>query len=290
MHLLLTVTIPNEVAMYFEEDLYFISGLSWETQVTEEKTIFKFYFPLSLDSKDEEKLSTLEKLTAKFDSAVPEYTLIKRENWEIIWKYHFKPLKVGKKLLILPPWEKASLSSEEEIVIYIDPGQAFGTGHHATTQLMLENLESFLEEITKIKEAPLILDLGCGTGILSIAAAKLCPKATIYAVDIDELALEATEKNAKLNHIWEQIKIASAIPEEINIKFDLILANIGFRELKSLAPSFPQYCLSKETLLLLSGVLREDLPELEKVYISLGFQKLKSQFLKEWSLLALRAP
>ncbi len=287
MYILLTLKVSKDLAETLEEEFYGYNGLSWETEEFEEEVHFKFYFSITFKPEDEKKLEFLEKLAAKFEKVIPQYSLLKRENWEEIWKYHFKPLRIGKKLLILPPWEE--VSPEEDLVpVYIDPGQAFGTGHHPTTRLMLENLEFFLEEICNIENEPYVLDMGCGSGILSIAAALLCPKAKIYAVDIDELALEATQKNADLNKVSSQIFIMKEIPHDNSLKFHLILSNIGFRELKKLAPFFKERGLSGKTILLLSGILREDLRELEKFYLSFGFKRIKTQFQKEWAFLSLK--
>lgn len=288
MYLLLTLRVPKELAEPIEEEFYSYGGLSWETEELEKEVFFKFYFPITLKPEDEERLSFLERLSAKYEKIIPQYTLLKEENWEVIWKYHFKPLKIGQRLLVLPPWEEVS-PEEGLIPVYIDPGQAFGTGHHPTTRLMLENLEYFLEEICKSEKEPLILDMGCGSGILAIAGALLCPQAKIYAIDIDELALSATEKNATLNGVRSQIFILKEIPEEENLKFHLILANIGFRELKKLASFFKRRSLPKKTILLLSGILREDLREMEQFYLSLGFKRIKTQFQKEWAFLALKS-
>ncbi len=154
MYLLLTLKMPKELAESVEEEFYSHGNLSWETEELEEEVQFKFYFPITLKPEDEIKLSFLEKLSAKYEKIISQYTLLKEENWEIIWKYYFKPLRIGKKLLVLPPWEEI-VPEEGLIPIYIDPGQAFGTGHHPTTKLMLENLEFFLEEIGKTIEEPL---------------------------------------------------------------------------------------------------------------------------------------
>ncbi|MCS7150100.1 MAG: 50S ribosomal protein L11 methyltransferase [Caldimicrobium sp.] len=287
MYLVLTIKAPSNLANFLEEEFYEIPNLSWETEEKPEEILFKFYFPFSLKAEDEEKLAILEKITAKFAEVKTEYQLLERENWEIIWKHHFKPLRIGRKLLILPPWESPSLE-DGLITIYIDPGQAFGTGHHATTQLMLENTEIYLEELSEKIEEPKVLDLGCGTGILAIAVAKLYHKAKILAVDIDELALEATRKNADLNQVLSQIKISDTLDE--SLRFHLILANIGLRELQALLPTLKRVSYPEETILILSGILREDLPQLEEHYLNQGFKRVKRQFLKEWSLLILRAP
>ncbi len=287
MYLLFSLKTPPDLAPLLEEEFYIQPKLSWETEETENEIIFKFYFPFNLKPEDQEVLSWLEKLSARYQELIPEYTLVKKENWEVIWKYHFKPLKVGKRLWVLPTWEEITLQ-EGEIPIYIDPGQAFGTGHHPTTQLMLENLEAYVEKICEEESAPRVLDMGCGSGILSIAVAKLCPRASILAVDIDELALEATLKNAEVNQVLENIKILKKITPSESSGFHLILANIGFRELKNLAPLFREILHPQKGILLLSGILKEDLPELEKYYKSLGFRRIKSECLKGWALTSLK--
>lgn len=286
MYLLFSLRAPKDVADALEEEFYATQNLAWETEETDKEVIFRFYFPLNLKPIDQDRLYLLEKIAAPFPGVFPEYTLIKRENWEVIWKYHFKPLKIGKRFWILPTWEEFH-PQEETIPVYIDPGQAFGTGHHPTTQLMLENLETYLEKICENESQPRILDMGCGSGILSIAGAKLCPKAEVWAVDIDELALEVTQKNAEANGVSDKIRI---LKEVATSDFHLILANIGFKELKNLAGLFKKTLHPAKGILILSGVLKEDLPELEEYYRNVGFKRLKREFLKGWSLIVFKAP
>lgn len=289
MYLLYILKIPHEFSEQIEEELYFFEKLSWEKEERDKEVLLKFYFPLCLKKKDEEKINFLENLCSKYENISSELKLIKKENWEEIWKYHFKPLEIGHKLLILPPWEEFPKNSER-IPLFIYPGQAFGTGHHPTTQLMLEYLEYYISEITTIKENPFVLDMGCGTGILTVATVKLCPQAIIYAIDIDELAIEATQKNLELNQLSSNnISVMTALPKEISFNFDLILANIGSKELKQLAPIFKKLSYPEKTILLLSGILKDDLPEMEKFYKNFSFKTLKTQFLREWAILALKA-
>jgi ribosomal protein L11 methyltransferase len=239
-----------------------------------------------LEKKDSDLLEHLHSLSQKYEVAKVELSLQPKERWEEIWKYNFTPLKVGKRLLVLPPWEEGK-EEEGRIKVIIYPGQAFGTGHHATTQLMLENLDEFLEGK---EDQPLrVLDMGCGSGILAIAVAKLCPKASILAVDIDELALSATHENAERNKVLSQVKIAKEVPkEERDKKFDLILANIGQKELKALSPLFKELSKPGDTYLMLSGFFKEDAEDIFRHYFQLGFKKVKSQSFREWGFHILR--
>jgi len=286
MYLVFTLAVSKDVAPLIEEELYSLARSGWEYEERDLEVIFKFYFPLNLEKKDSDLLEHLHSLSQKYDVVKVELSLQPKERWEEIWKYNFPPLKVGKRLLVLPPWEEGK-EEEERIKVIIYPGQAFGTGHHATTQLMLENLDEFLEGK---EDKPLrVLDMGCGSGILAIAVAKLCPKASILAVDIDELALSATHENAERNKVLSQVKIAKEVPEEERgKKFDLILANIGQKELKSLSPLFKELSKPGDTYLMLSGFFKEDAEDIFRHYFQLGFKKVKSQSLREWGFLMLR--
>jgi ribosomal protein L11 methyltransferase len=286
MYLVFTLAVSKDVAPLIEEELYSLARSGWEYEERDLEVIFKFYFPLNLEKKDSDLLEHLHFLSQKYDVARIDLSLQPKERWEEIWKYNFPPLKVGKRLLVLPPWEEEE-KEEGRIKVIIYPGQAFGTGHHATTQLMLENLDEFLEGK---EDKPLrVLDMGCGSGILAIAVAKLCPKASILAVDIDELALSATYENAERNKVLSQVKIAKEVPEEEKEKkFDLILANIGQKELKALSSLFKELSKPGETYLMLSGFFKEDTEDIFRHYFQLGFKKVKSQSLREWGFLMLR--
>jgi ribosomal protein L11 methyltransferase len=286
MYLVFTLAVSKDVAPLIEEELYSLARSGWEYEERDLEVIFKLYFPLNLEKKDSDLLEHLHSLSQKYKVARVELSLRPKEKWEEIWKYNFPPLMVGKRLLVLPPWEEGE-EEEGRIKVIIYPGQAFGTGHHATTQLMLENLDEFLEGK---EDKPLrVLDMGCGSGILAIAVAKLCPKASILAVDIDGLALSATYENAERNKVLSQVKIAKEVPkEERDKKFDLILANIGQKELKALSSLFKELSKPGDTYLMLSGFFKEDAEDIFRHYFQLGFKKVKSQSFREWGFLMLR--
>ncbi|AEH22675.1 Ribosomal protein L11 methyltransferase [Thermodesulfobacterium geofontis OPF15] len=268
--------VPYTKKEKVEDFLYEHIQKGWET--IEKK--FRVYFILYLNEKSPE-LALLEEFLEKNSEINVEYKLLKEENWEEIWKAHFKPLKIGKSLVIIPPWEKYEPNPYEMVVI-IEAGQAFGTGHHPTTKMMLENIEIFKE---RIKDSNLkIIDIGCGTGILSIACAKLFKNSTIFAIDIDELAIEASKENAILNKVEDKIIIQKEIPQE---KFHLILANIGYREIKNLAPIIKS-CSQTGSHVFLSGFLNTDAVNIINIYQNMGYSLIKHQKENEWSFLWLK--
>lgn len=164
----------------------------------------------------------------------PRFTPIGAQNWMEAWKQHYRPIPVGKRLVIVPAW--LDVPSVERVAVRIDPGMAFGTGTHPTTQLCLELMEEVLQETgTGAPGAPAsfpVLDIGCGSGILSIAALKL--GATIaLGVDIDEMAIRAARQNARLNAISdERLLLGVGSVREIRAgnfpisRAPLVLANI----------------------------------------------------------------
>lgn len=268
--------VPYTKKEKVEDFLYAHIQKGWET--IEKK--FRVYFILYLNEESPE-LALLEEFLEKNSEINVEYKLLKEENWEEIWKAHFKPLKIGKYLVIIPPWEKYE-PNPYEVVVIIEAGQAFGTGHHPTTKMMLENIEIFKERIkdTNLK----IIDIGCGTGILSIACAKLFKNSTIFAIDIDELAIEASKENAILNKVEDKIIIQKEIPQE---KFHLILANIGYREIKNLAPIIKS-CSQIGSHVFLSGFLNTDAVNIINIYQNMGYSLIKHQRENEWSFLWLK--
>ena len=272
------VKIPKNSLPEIEPFFYDIFPFGWEEKEGKDKKEFIFY----LEEKERESLQKLKELTAKYEDIETEVLTLEEKDWAEIWKINFKPLKIGKKLVVLPPWEENVF--KERIPVIIEPGLAFGTGHHPTTQMMLEEIEKFAFQ-NKNKDFIKILDLGCGTGILSIASALLFPKSKIFAVDIDEEATRATIYNTKLNNI-KNILVTKEIPKEE--KFDLILANIGFKVLKKLAEELKKYAKASGTVYLLSGIIKEDVDKLKKYYQSLGYNFLYSKTFLGWGLLSFK--
>lgn len=200
--------------------------------------------------------------------APPKLDSVKSEDWSSSWKVHFKPLRVGKHLLIVPTWEEAEQHTGD-LVIRIDPGMAFGTGGHETTRLCLELLETVMEN-SPLMTIPSLLDLGTGSGILAMAAALL-GAGRIVALDIDPEAIIVAKENLQLNQLADQVECGITPIEALKENFNIILANILAEELVRLASSLTAR-LEVGGFLILSGILAE---KERLVYEGFALQPLK---------------
>ncbi|ACY12737.1 50S ribosomal protein L11 methyltransferase [Haliangium ochraceum] len=151
--------------------------------------------------------------------------------WRDLWKEFFHTTYLTEHVVVVPSWEKHE-AKPGEIVIHLDPGQAFGTGAHASTRLVLGELEALRARGVEVQRC---FDVGCGSGILFIAAAGMWPACSGVAVDIDPLAADATLENCERNGLSERVAVSTTPTEEVDGVFDLVLANIQADVLRSLA-------------------------------------------------------
>ena len=182
----------------------------------------------------------------------PSYELVENEDWEEVWKSQYRPIQVGERLQILPAWmENEPKSDGERIELYLEPGMAFGTGTHTTTRHCLEALER------QLRTGDNVADLGCGSGILAIAAALL-GAAKVYAVDIDQKALELSRENIRRNGVQDRVRVLegslAALPSG---QFELVVANIRASVLETLFSEGMAGRVSDGGLIVLSGILEE---------------------------------
>ncbi len=214
----------------------------------------------------ERHLATIEEIVrqatahhVEFIPKPPQWRLINDEDWAHSWKIHFKPLSVGKRLLIVPSWEQQAPDDGRELIV-LDPGMAFGTGGHETTRLCLECLDELLAEPMTLP----LLDLGTGSGILAIAAAKLGVR-SIDAVDIDQQAVTVAAENCRINAVADQIRCSATPLQQLPGGYGIILANILAEELVRLASELVSR-LAPGGSLILSGILGE-----REQYVKEGF-------------------
>ena len=209
----------------------------------------------------------------------PKYLIeaVADQDWERAWLKDFKPMQFGEKLWIVPsayePVDKAATN------IFLDPGLAFGTGTHATTALCLKWLD------TRKAEKKIVIDYGCGSGVLAIAAAKLGAN-EVHGVDIDPQAIIATQTNAINNDVKDSIKtyLVEEFEEEHLEAADLLLANILANPLMSLAETFAGF-LKPDAPIVLSGILQDQADEVQQVYQA-WFDMEPPELLDGWIMLS----
>ena len=216
-----------------------------------------------------------------------EMLQVDAEDWAEAWKAHFKPLRVTPRLIIRPPWEEYE-GEPGETVLTIYPGMAFGTGRHPSTLLCLRALEEVWPQRLPLGESDWqVLDVGTGTGILALAAARL--GAGVLAIDVDPEAVAAALENVRLNALEERILVEDTLLQAIRQQFALILANLTTLDLLHLADSLAGRLLSGGALII-SGFLEKDRPQLAARFLSLGLTEAGFLTQDDWGALILRRP
>jgi ribosomal protein L11 methyltransferase len=227
--------------------------------------VIKAYFPEDKNIKDELD-SCLKKVQENFNiECRVSIDEVQNEDWEETWKQYYHTFKVGNRLVIKPAWEEYE-SQENEVIIDIDPGMAFGTGIHASTRFCLLFMDKYMHGGEKI------VDAGCGSGILSIAAAKL-GAANVFAMDVDDLAVKIARENIKLNGVEDKIQVAEGNIIEFLEKQqpDFIFANITAEVIALFIPEVAKY-LHPGGYLFGSGIVEPRWPGVKKQLEDHGFE------------------
>lgn len=198
------------------------------------------------------------------------------EDWANAWKAHYKPVRVGTRVVVRPPWQEYDASGDD-VVVLLDPGMAFGTGTHPTTQIALRLLE------TLVIDGQSVFDVGTGSGIIAIAAAKLGASA-VDGVDIDVVSVRQAVGNIDLNQAGEVVNIwaSDMAPEAAPAKtYDIVVANIIARVLVEIADQIAPSVASDGTLVL-SGIIDSKEPSVIERYTALGFEMIERQQIEDW--------
>jgi ribosomal protein L11 methyltransferase len=249
--------------------------------------LVKAYIPI--DGQEDEQRRRIEEglwhLSQIQPLPEPELRIIKEADWQTSWKKHFQPIEIGKRLLIIPPW--ITIGETEREVIVLEPGMAFGTGLHPSTRICLEAIEDILQPGDNI------LDIGCGTGILSIAAVLLGAN-HVLAVDTDDIAVQATRENAERNRVAEYIRVESGSLEQVKIlqtesqNNDLIVANILSHILMDLIQSGLATYVKPKGRIILSGILAEQVEPLVNLAADADLELIDVRSEKDWRGLILK--
>ena len=246
----------------------------------------KVYFPK--DGIGEKVLHRLRRYLQSLRKIIPEIARtqietvsVPEQDWSENWKRFFKPFQVTPRLVVKPPWSKVRLE-KNQIPINIHPGMAFGTGTHATTKLCMKALERSLR-----RKGLSVLDVGTGSGILSIAAAQL-EASEVWGLDIDGTAVENARENVKRNSVSDIVKIRKGKTGDIQKRFDVVVSNIDLRNLKKMRWSLIHH-LKYQGFLILSGILEEDGEELCQHYFETGhFHWAKVTHEEGWACIILK--
>lgn len=246
-----------------------------------------FYLPDTLPGR--ETLTAIQADLARLQQNPPEIPLgslaltkqtIKQQDWDTAWKQYYHPIPLGKRLLICPSWEDCP-AAPDQVKVLLDPGMAFGTGTHQTTKLCLTLLESAVTKNTTL------LDIGTGSGILSIAALLLGARSAT-AVDIDPLAVSIAAENAALNHVADRLTLhCGDLADQVSGRFSLICANIVADVILRLAGQV-QELLHQDGVLLISGIIADRVDEVVDQFAKQGLELVTSRSEEDWFALKFR--
>lgn len=218
---------------------------------------------------------------AYYGRLVIEEKAVKDDDWKDNWKEFFKPSKITDRIVVKPSWENYEKQSEDELIIEIDPGMAFGTGTHETTTLCIKLLEKYAEEQDKV------LDVGCGSGILSIAAGLLGIK-DILGVDIDPVAVEVSKENVELNGFSDVVKIQwGDLTKGIDYKADVVVANLMADLVMMLSCDVAKH-LKGKGIFISSGILVEKKETVSAEIEKNGFEIIEILEQGDWCAIAAR--
>jgi ribosomal protein L11 methyltransferase len=210
----------------------------------------------------------------------PSLRFVENQDWSESWKRHYRPLRLGRHLVIVPSWATTALAPGE-VAVLMDPGMAFGTGTHPTTQLCLELLEE------NLRAGMAVIDLGCGSGILGLAALRL-GAGQVLALDTDPEAIRATEDNARLNRIGANLHAyLGSLPDLLEGSLKpgraaLVVANILAGTLTRMLGEGLSRVLDPGGKLILSGILREQSADVEAAIASSGMELVAKRVRDDW--------
>ncbi len=211
--------------------------------------------------------------------------IVREEDWAEAWKSHFPVLRIGRRIVIRPTWRRHR-RRPEDVVLSLDPGMAFGTGLHPTTRLCLAALETLadeglLEHGHAVNGAACVIDVGCGSGILAIAAGKL-GAGELLGVDTDPIAVESTQQNARLNGRTRRLPVRQGSVPSGEGPFDLVLANLIASLLVQLAPVLRDETIPGGGRILASGIFRDREDDVRAAFEAAGLTMGRRWAEEDW--------
>ncbi|HHY72959.1 MAG TPA: 50S ribosomal protein L11 methyltransferase [Bacillus bacterium] len=200
---------------------------------------------------------------------------VNEEDWSTAWKQYYHPIKISERVTIVPTWEEYEPETSEEIIVELDPGMAFGTGTHPTTVMCIQALEKVMPNGAHV------IDVGTGSGVLSIVAAKL-GASKVDAYDLDEVAVNSAIENVELNKVQQIVTVKqNNLIENINAEADCIVANI-LAEIILLFVDDAAKKVKKGGLFITSGIINTKQEEVEKALVKAGFEIEEILQMEDW--------
>ena len=221
-----------------------------------------------------EKLVELKEMGIDLGEAKVEHEKMYEEDWANTWKQYYKPSKVGEKIVVKPIWEEYE-QKEGELVVNLDPGMAFGTGTHETTRMCIQALEKY------VKEESTVFDVGCGSGILAIAAAKLGAKLAV-GVDLDPVAVESSIENVGYNNLNNIEILHGNLVEVIDGKSDIVVANI-LAEIICILTDDVKRVMKDGGVFITSGIINDRVDMVCEKLEATGFEVIEKNRDGEWN-------
>ena len=228
----------------------------------------------------EERIQELKSLGLDLGLAKVESEKMFEEDWANNWKKYYKPTKVSEKIVVKPIWEEYE-AKEDELVLELDPGMAFGTGTHETTRMCIQSLEKYVEENSTV------FDVGCGSGILAIAAAKLGSKKAV-GVDLDPVAVESAKENVGYNKLDNIEILYGNLVDVIEGKADIVVANI-IAEVICILTEDVKRVLKSDGYFITSGIIHDRVDMVTKKLEETGFEVVEINKDGEWNCIVAKA-
>jgi ribosomal protein L11 methyltransferase len=258
----------------------------WEYDVPIPKTLLvKAYLPANEQNPDKQR-HIRDALRNLGINELPKVTQLQEKDWAEAWKQHYHPLRLGRHLYVRPTWIDLEDARADDIIIALDPGMAFGTGTHPSTQLCLIACEDILGQRPHLD----VLDLGCGSGILAIAAVKL-GASKVLALDTDDIAVEVTAQNAAYNHVGDKITAQSGSLESLTHaahRFDLALVNILARAIIQMCDEGLGDIVRPGGVGVFGGIIQEQADEVEAALRKTGLDPYLRRVSGEWVVIEAR--
>lgn len=255
---------------------------TWEDEVPPADVLtVRAYLPIDAHTPDLQ-----QQLCDLLHPLIPQFSQVDEQDWAEAWKQHYHPFRLGRRLYIRPRWIELEDVAPDDIVLSLDPGQAFGTGTHDSTRLCLLATEDLMQNGWSV------LDMGCGSGILSIAAVKL-GATKVLALDIDPVAVRVTQENAELNGVADHIQAQQGSLETVlgsARRFDFLLVNILAKVIIQMCQQGLGQAVRPGGVAVFAGIIETQVDEVENALRQTGLEPYRRRASDEWVVIEARRP